>query len=329
MGVVVGGYLGGGNAIVLDVSQDSTRGRWVGGYHLSFFLGLSAGSLLGGAFTDWLGYRPTMLVGAALTAVGAVLALGLLPETRGYRPRADGAPTGRAEGLGRSTGRSGSNWRRLLRSTALDRLARAGVLQSTFGLLLLMQLGSQIEVAGRVVGVATLTGLGLGVSTLVAMISAPAMGALSDRVGNRWQVAAGGLVPGVLGFGLLGLNLPLATVFGIPLAAVASGSNHGLATALIGDMDDTGRRGRRLGVLFTVGDLASAVGPLLAYALIPVLGIRTCITFSAGCCCCSPSGVAPLRRALGRPAGGRQAGAGFGRRRPEPAGQPAARDPYC
>ena len=42
------------------------------------------------------------------------------------------------------------------------------------------------------------------------------------------------------------------------------------------------QHGRRLGLLFTVSDLASAVGPPLAYALIPLTGIRGVYWLAAG-----------------------------------------------
>jgi len=46
-----------------------------------------------------------------------------------------------------------------------------------------------------------------------------------------------------------------------------------LSTALIGDLGQRRRHGRYLGLLYTVGDLSSAIGPLLAFALLPLWGI--------------------------------------------------------
>jgi MFS family permease len=143
-------------------------------------------------------------------------------------------------------------------------------------------MGDEVHVAGHTIGVATLTGMGLGLSTLIAATSAPVIGGLSDRVGSRWRVAAGGLLPGVAGFSLLAVGLPLTTLVGIPLTAITGGSNQGLSTALIGDLGNIGRQSQRLGVLFTVGDLASAVGPPLAYALIPWVGIGSLYLLVAG-----------------------------------------------
>ena len=81
-------------------------------------------------------------------------------------------------------------------------------------------------------------------------------------------------MPGIMGLSLLAIGSPLSIVLGVPLTASTSGSNQGLATTLVGELGPTRKRSQRLGVLFTVGDLMSAVGPLLAYALIPIIQIR-------------------------------------------------------
>jgi len=268
-GLAWAGIWVGGNTIVLDVSDAGTRGRWVGNYQVFFFAGASGGALLGGFLTDRLGYHSAMVVSASLTFLGAVFALVFLPETIGLRQQnvaneaTELLPDGHANG----------KFATALTLYTAHRLAVAGILQSTFGLLLLQQLGAQIQIGGRWLGVATLTGLGLSLSTLISATTAPLIGNLSDRVDNRWKVAAGGLLPGIAGFSLLAVGLPPTILCGVPLIAVTGGSNQGLATALIGDLGSVGRQSRRLGLLFTVGDLASAAGPPLAYGLVPIVGV--------------------------------------------------------
>jgi MFS family permease len=274
----------GGNTIVLDVTSDDNRGRWVGGYQLGFFLGASVGAFLGGLLTDQLGFHRAMIINAACTLAGAIIALIFLPET--YRKRDEAAESDSSPlSLTSNSPERGA----FVSATVLytvNRLAMTGMLQSTLGFFLLERMGERVHIAGHTLGVATLTGLGLSLSTLIAMTSSPIMGGISDRVGNRWWVVAGGLLPGVVGFILLTLGLPSTTLLGIPLAAVTSGSNQGLSTALIGDLGNGGRQSRRLGVLFTVGDLAGAVGPPLAYALMPLVGTKNVYLLSAGLLAC-------------------------------------------
>lgn len=269
----------GGNTIILDISHAGNRGRWVGLYQTAFYLGSAGGAMLGGFLTDGLGYHRAMFVGAMLTLAGALAALFFLPETRGlqapqtahaHRPGLPVRANRRAE-LASVFGLLGVN-----------RLALAGMLLPTLGLLLQTQFGQTAHLAGFAVGVATLTGLGLGANGLISMVAAPLFGSASDRLASRWRVAAGGLLPGIAGFGLLALALPAGPLLAIPLTAVAGGSNQSLSTALLGDMSAEHQRGQRLGVLFTFGDLASAVGPLLAYALIPLTGLTGVYLLCAG-----------------------------------------------
>ena len=62
-----------------------------------------------------------------------------------------------------------------------------------------------------------------------------------------------------------------AILAGIALAAAASGGIQTLATALTGDLVSQEERGRAIGLLYTAGDLGSAIGPPAAYALLPWL----------------------------------------------------------
>jgi len=280
-GLAWAGIWVGGNTIVLDIVDDENRGRWIGIYQLSFFLGASGGAMLGGVLTDLLGFHQTMLVSAALTLTGAIVALIFLPETRSSKQD----PADETAYPQRPLASNTSQKAEIFSITALfsaNRLAMAGILMSTLGIFLKNQIGEQLQVAGHSFGVATLTGLGLGLSTLIAMVSAPLIGGVSDRVGNRWRVAAGGLVPGVVGFGLMALGLPLTILAGIPLIAISSGSNQGLSTALSGDLGNSSIQSRRLGFLFTFGDFASAIGPPMAYALIPLTGINSLYFASSG-----------------------------------------------
>ena len=271
-----------GNGIVLDAAGITTRGRWVGYYHVSFFLGASVGALLGGALTDWIGYHQAMAVAAGLALLGALIAWLFLPleigdwrlETANRRWDIGQSPISNLPTV-EPAAMTRANVAEMASATALlgvSRLVVAGFMVSTLGLFLLERLGESVVVSGQTLGVATLTGLGLGLSTLLSMLAAAFLGNLSDRADSRWRVAAAGLIPGIVGFGLMAWGTPVAILSGLLLTAVTSGSNQGLATALIGDLSRDTTRGRWLGVLYTVGDLGSAIGPPLAYALIPFWG---------------------------------------------------------
>ncbi len=268
-----------GNAIVLDISTDQNRGMFIGRYQIAFFLGAAGGSILGGILTDIFGYHWAMASASALTLFGAMVALLFLPETSQWRSPA--SEISRQVNLEEKA----PDVPQMISATALlgvNRLVVAGIMIATFGRYLADMLGSTVTIGQLTVGVATITGLALGLSTLIGMVAAPATGRLSDRYKSRWGVASGGLTCGLTGFSLLAIGTPLALISGLPLVSISSGSNQGLSTALMGDLSPRIRHGRRLGILFTVGDLASAVGPPLAYALLPVIGLSAIYGACAG-----------------------------------------------
>ena len=290
-GVAWSGIWVGGNTIILDVTTDLDRGRWTGLYQLSFYLGGTVGFPMGGLLTDWLGFHQAFAAAAAITTVGAFIALFVLPETRGVRRGRTAAASRRlqvaeeakqaAEGTAapeekKNAGQSQARREALASATALygiNRFVGAGVISATLGLLLEQRWGESLAVGGFSLGIATLTGLALGMSTFISMWIAPLAGHWSDRLGSRWWVAAGGLLAGAFGLGLLAARLPAAIFPGIVLSAVTSGSNQSLATAVVGDRAETARRGLSLGWMHTVGDLSSAIAPPLAYGLIPWIGL--------------------------------------------------------
>lgn len=277
-GIAWAGIWVSGNAIVLDATLNEDRGRGVGIYQFSFFFGAASGSILGGVLTDWLGYQIAMALAASFSFFGAIVALIILPETSNQRQVSLNSET-----TGVTTNRQ-SNWLQLTSATSvygINRLVVAGVLLATFGLFLNEKLGDVITIGMISFGVATITGVGLGVSTLIAMVAAPSVGAISDRVGSRWSVASSGLLFGTAGFILLSLGFLFTIFLGLPMISVASGSNQSLSTALIGDLSLPQVHGRRLGILYTVGDLASAIGPPLAYGLLPVIGLAMLYRISA------------------------------------------------
>jgi MFS family permease len=124
-----------------------------------------------------------------------------------------------------------------------------------------------------VAGAATLTGVLLAGRTLFSIAAAPLAGLFSDRLRNRWTVAAIGLVLGAAGMGLLAWGTPAAILAGIALGSVSTGGLQPLASALTGDLVAPEQRGRAIGLVHTVGDLGSALGPIVAYALLPWCGL--------------------------------------------------------
>lgn len=264
-GLAWSGIWVGGSTVILDVTTGRDRGRLTGLYQIWFFLGAGFGALAGGVLTDQVGYTTTMWIAAGLTALGGLAAWIWLPETRDLRQEEAALRAG-------WDGPKLSANRRLWLAVSLqaaNRFVIAGVLMATMGLLVQDRIGS----AGTLLGVATLTGLLTAGRTLLSMLAAPVAGAASDQLGSRWWVCAGALAIGAAGMALAARPAPAAILAGIALAAMASGGIQTLATALTGDLVSRPERGRAVGLLHTAGDLGSAIGPPVAYALLPRLSL--------------------------------------------------------
>lgn len=273
-GLAWSGIWVGGTTMLLDVTTWRDRGRWIGLYQTWFFLGSAGGSFVGGLLTDQVGYTATMWIGAALTALGGCAALIWLPETHSARPRQSGRTT-------RASSLSMLNNRGVWLAAALygvNRFAIAGVLSATLGLLV----QERLSWAQQVIGIATLTGLLSAGRTVLSMGAAPLAGTLSDRLRSRWKVLAWGLAIAALGMFLMSQDGLLTLLPGIVFGAIASGGIQSLAAVLVGDWVQGHYQGRAIGLVHTVGDLGSAVGPPLAYMLLPWIGLSWLYLLCAG-----------------------------------------------
>jgi MFS family permease len=264
----------GGNTVVLDVSTDANRGRNSGRFQMLFFIGVAAGTLFGGATTDLLGFQGGLLLSATLMGFGAIFWYFKLPETR---PEEGEQKT------------EVPDWRDFPIRESLPaavpvmavRFVFAGVMAATTILWLERYVGRELSLTWIVVPLATLTGAFSAVRVLTSIVGAPIAGRASDRLGRRWPIMAVGLVIGAMGTWLMGGSVVWLALFGALLAAVTSGSVSALSPAIIGDRVEEGRQSRALSVVFSLGDIASALGPPLALGLLAVLGISGVYRMSA------------------------------------------------
>ncbi len=268
-------WVGGAN-MLLGASPPRERGRWLGTLQIWFFAGTAGGSLLGGLFTDLLGYRGALLAGGGLSLAGALTAALTLPGG-GSLPRSGAAPRQeRPSRRGARLNHPGLATAALVQG--VNRLALSGLLASVISLLT----RDRLAPAAALIGVSTLTGiLNMG-RTGVSMASALTFGRLSDALGSRRLATSTSLAAGVAGLHLLSYASPPAFIAGLALAAVAAGSIPVLARSLAGDFSGHGSRGRAVAAVQTAGDLGSAVGPPLAFLLMPLTGLPLLFNVSAG-----------------------------------------------
>ena len=286
-GISWSGIWVGGTTMILDVTSELDRGKWSGLYQVWFFFGTATGAMLGGGLTDLLGYYSTMWVCAIITGVGALATWILLPETRPDLQRTGSLLKGNA-GIKPKTALV--NWLHKRRQPipfirqidkirfsyvvclrGINRFIMSGILSATLGLIV----RDQLNFENITVGVATFTGILMAGRTLMSMLGAIIAGLSSDYVRNRWIVLACGLGLSVGGMLLLSSQMRFILIVGIGLAAMARGGIQSLTTSLTGDLVPQFSRGRAVGALHTVGDFGSAIGPSIAYYLLPVWGLSS------------------------------------------------------
>jgi MFS family permease len=268
----------GANSMVLDIADDNNRGHINGQLQMWFFIGVSVSAFAGGLFTDLFTYRGGLWISTGLSAAGWLLWLRFLPETR--------PAYGSEYTLQRTRIRMQIPWRIALTCSLpylVMRLIFAGVLTSTTILWLSQFMPAEgASLNGWVMPLATLSGSFIAIRVLVSVVSAPLVGRFSDWVGRRWLVLA--LILLVFGGGglwLLSLPVFALSMIGALLSAVAGGSIQVIVPTIIGDRVANNQQARVLGIVFTAGDLGSAIGPALALALVPFTGLRILYGFCA------------------------------------------------
>jgi len=252
----------GANTMILDVSDDSNRGQLSGRFQMGFFIGIALSALLGGVFTDWLGVRAGLILSGAGTLAAALLWLFFLPETRPNTavvlPEARDNP-------------QVFPWREVLWVSVpvfAVRVTFMGVLAATSILWLELYLPAGMEWRGMILPLASLTGILVSVRTFSSLLGAPVIGIISDRVKNRWLIIMLMSVLCMLGLFMMGGNSFGVAATGMLIAAAAAGGISAIIPALIGDRDTGGMHSRSLGVVYTIGDVGSAIGPPLVLALL-------------------------------------------------------------
>lgn len=259
----------GGNTVILDIARPHNRGKLAGLFQTWFFIGVGGTALLAGIFTDVFGFRGGLQVSAFLNALAVLLWLFLLPETK---------PADPPKPVDTVTDSPVFEWKTVFFAaipTFGMRFVYAGVIASTSILWLSDLFAEGLPFQSLGLPIATITGIFVAMRTLTSMISGPFAGELSDRLKRRWGVLAGLLSIGAFGTWLMGHGAVAIALLGGFIAAIPGGGIQALIPALIGDRIDPKQESRALGIVYTFGDLGSALGPVAAFGLISVTGLAS------------------------------------------------------
>ncbi|MBN2469745.1 MAG: MFS transporter [Anaerolineae bacterium] len=277
-GVAWAGIWLGGSTVVLDLASDERRGRYSGAYQIAFFVGVGGSAILAGLLTDQLGYIQGLRVSAAIALAMALIWALFLPETR---PTGTAAQDAASAPIAKQAEKSRQPLTVAILVLGVNWLVFIGVLGATMPLLLEDRFGTAVALLGLSIPLATSTGMLTAANQGVSALTAPVAGWLTDRSGRRWGLVTGALALGAASMALTAAGGRVVVILAILLAAVTTSILQTQVMTLIGDHARTNRQGRILGVANTVGDLGAALGPLAAYALLPLIGLPGIFWLSA------------------------------------------------
>jgi MFS family permease len=270
------------NAVLYDIAGDGNRGRIIGRFQMWLFIGMGGSSVVGGLLTDLLGFREAMWAGVLALFGALALWYTLLPETQ-----SDSAPEIASPSAAPSpaVGIFSAPVITAMLIMGLNWLVFLGWINGAMSIILEQRVSDSLEIAGVVIKIGTLTGVVVAFQMIAGLMTAPISGQLSDWSRNRWGLVMGALIAGVISLAALVNGRGWVVIAATLLASMTSGILQTQSITIVGDY--AGRNRRALGVMATVSDAGSAAGPLIGFAILPIIGldgvfvVATIITIAA------------------------------------------------
>jgi DHA1 family multidrug resistance protein-like MFS transporter len=248
-------------SLVSSVLPVASLGFGLGLMQVAVFLGMSLGPWIGGMIADAVGYRLTFIAGGGMLFVGGLLVL-MKAKEKFIRP---------------STAS-------LKKSGSMRTLFALPGFVSLMAVFFLFHFSIQIaipilplfieQVGDLKTGVASTTGLMIGVTGATASISAVAIGYLSDRVGHKRVLIVNLFITALMwAVHALARSIPqlliIRTVFGL-----AAGGNLPTMNALVGKLTTKETYGKAYGLMASMTSLGMTLGPLAGGIMASYMGFR-------------------------------------------------------
>ena len=275
----------GATTIILDIATDENRGRYVGRYQMWFFIGIGTSSLLGGLLFDAIGYIATFYVATGIVLTIAIIWFLFLPETRDRNSTNQLLATSNEQDTIHPITQLKTKTDSLfplviaILVNGLNWLVFVGMALAILPLLLQERVGEEIIIAGTItILLVSFTGLLTAFNTGISLITSLISGWLSDWSQDRWLILILGLALGVVSLTITAIGDDFIVILATLGNAIVTSILSTQVTTIVGDYTRIGgiaayRQGRILGILNTAGDLGGAIGPLLAFALYPIIGL--------------------------------------------------------
>lgn len=266
----VTGTIPAANALVAAATPKEHTGEALGFLQTGAWIGVAVGPLIGGVIGDAVGFRESFWITGGLLAVSGAAVLLWIKE--------DFQPLDRA-----SRPRMLSSFRYLLRVPDMLYLYTTSFLQSAgrmvffpVAALFIMDLGGSSHL-----GVATTTGLLMGVTAVTGSISAVWLGRLGDRLGHSSVLLFSGLAMVVFYLPQALVSAAWQLVFLQALTGVANGGMLPSVGALMNLQTPVGNQGATYGLNASITAAGRCVGPMMGAAFAIWFGLRSVFILAA------------------------------------------------
>ena len=248
---------------VASSTEPQNLGQMMGFYNGISRIGSVLGIVLGGILFDLIGFSTTLAVFClfSLFAVPFAMRSGLQTSSSSINDQ-------------QQKNQSSTRYSALLCCGFCIGSVGPGLIMSTLGFILLSRYGTEVDLMGFVVGIATLNGLLLGCRWVLETLGAPIYGALIDRTGIRLGAPLCFLV-GLIVMLMLNLSENLAGLALGMIVFFACGT--ALSTVLSAEAS---RLGAKFFVRYaTAFDLGMAFGPIIGWGAYELIGTPNLVFF--------------------------------------------------
>jgi len=264
---IEGGVTGTVTASMTLVASTTPRERMgfgLGMMQMAVFSGGSIGPLAGGILADQIGYRATFVVAGAMLALGGLIVLTMVREQ--FTRTARGGSIDEEPHVKLSTLLLGSSMLAMIAVMFTLRVA-SGAVQPIMPLYVK-------ELAGSTSGLATLSGLTLGVAGLTSALASVSLGRLADRIGQRPVLIVSALAVGLLYLPQAFAQSVLQLIVLQGLFGIAAGGILPSANAIVANLTPTSRRGAIYGFTAAATSIGGSIGSLGGSGMTAAIDIR-------------------------------------------------------
>jgi len=257
---------------VASSTEPQNLGQMMGFYNGISRIGNVLGIVLGGILFDLIGFSTTLAVCCLFSLFAVPFAMRSGLQTSSIIT--DQQQKNQQQKNQQQKNQSATRYSALLCCGFCIGIVGPGLVMSTLGFILLTRYGTEVDLIGFVVGIATLNGLLLCCRRVLETLGAPIYGALIDRTGIRIGTPLCFLV-GLIVMLLLNLSENLAGLALGMIVFFACGT--ALSTVLSAEAS---RLGAKVFVRYaTANDLGMAFGPVIGWGAYELIGTPNLVFF--------------------------------------------------